>query len=163
MRTAIDTNILIVLLRGQPALQAQHVAEVIAAHDRLGQLCISPLVWSELTVLLDKDKINTFLKDNRIQVDWELGPEIWSTASAAFRKYHANRRRSGSLYFCSFCGGEVRMECPECNKRLGFPRHILPDFLISAHALHRAGLLITADRGIPQRYFTDLKVLNPLL
>lgn len=48
---------------------------------------ISPFVWSELELLLDKRKLEAFLKDNRILVDWELVPEVWSTAAAAIRQY----------------------------------------------------------------------------
>jgi len=48
---------------------------------------ISPFVWSELELLIDKRKLEAFLKDNRILVDWELVPEVWSTAAAAFRQY----------------------------------------------------------------------------
>jgi len=79
-----------------------------------------------------------------------------------FCQYLENRRRSGSLYYCAVCGAEVPVRCPECGKVQGFPRHILPDFLIGAHALHRANLFLTADLGIPRNYFPALKILNPL-
>lgn len=162
MRIALDTNILIVLLRGEPEAPAQKVADMLAEYDRRGQLSVSPFVWSELKLLLDERKLESFLKDNRILVDWEPVPEIWSTAAAAFRQYLENRRRSGSLYYCAACGGEVPVRCPGCGKVQGFPRHILPDFLIGAHALHRANLFLTADQGIPRKYFPALKILNPL-
>lgn len=112
--------------------------------------------------LLDKRKLEAFLKDNRILVDWELVPQIWSTATAAFRQYLENRRRSGSLYYCAACGAKIQVNCPRCGKAQGCLRHILPDFFIGAHALHQADLFLTADKGIPRKYFPNLKVLNPL-
>ncbi|HAA88995.1 MAG TPA: hypothetical protein DCE07_00165 [Peptococcaceae bacterium] len=162
MRVALDTNILISLLRGEPKPSARKIADVLTEYDCRGQLLISPFVWSELELLLDKGKLEAFLKDNRILVDWELVPEIWSTAAAAFRQYLENRRRSGSLYYCAACGAEIQVNCPACGKVQGFPRHILPDFFIGAHALHQADLFLTADKGIPRKYFPNLKVLNPL-
>ena len=54
------------------------------------------------------------------------------------------------------------MSSPQCNTPVGFPRHILPDFPIGAHALCRANLLLTADEGIAQKYFPALNVVNPL-
>jgi hypothetical protein len=162
MSTALDTNILIILLRGKPEDQAQHVADAMTEHDRQGQLVICPLVWAELKLLLDETKLNTFLEANRILVEWDLTPEIWTKAAGAFAQYLENRRQSGTRYYCSACGAEVQVECPQCNKAQGFPRHILPDFLIGAHADTGAYTLITADKGIPLRYFPGLKVINPL-
>lgn len=162
MQTAVDTNLLSVLLRGKPANQAQLVAEVLIEHDRQGRLVICPAVWAELRVLISEQKLNSFLKDNRIAVDWELTPAVWAAAAEAFARYLQRRRQSGSLYYCSACGMEISVSCPQCGRIQGFPRHILSDFLIGAHALHRANLLLTADEGILQRYFPALKVANPL-
>ena len=162
MRVAIDTNLLITLLRGKPAEEAQLIAEALIAFDRQGQLVICPLVWAELKVLISEAKLSAFLKDVRIAVDWELTPAVWSTAAEAFALYLQRRRQGGSLYHCNGCGGEITVRCPSCNRVQGFPRHILPDFLISAHALHHANLLLTGDKGIPVKYFPALRVVNPL-
>lgn len=35
------------------------------------------------------------------------------------------------------------------------------DFLIGAHALHRADILLSADAGIPPKYFPALRLVNP--
>lgn len=162
MRVAVDTNLLIILLRGKPTEKAQLIADALIAFDRQGQLIICPLVWAELKVLISETKLTAFLKDVRIAVDWELTPVVWSTATEAFARYLQRRRQGGSLYHCSGCGSEITVRCPSCNRIQGFPRHILPDFLIGAHALHRANLLLTSDKGIPVKYFPALRVVNPL-
>ncbi|MGH8020919.1 MAG: hypothetical protein ACREIA_22075 [Opitutaceae bacterium] len=45
-------------------------------------------------------------------------------------------------------------------RREGGPReHLVPDFLVGAHAALQAGALAAADRGYLRRYFDGLKLL----
>jgi predicted nucleic acid-binding protein len=47
-------------------------------------------------------------------------------------------------------------------RRAGGPRgHLIPDFLIGAHALLQAGQLAASDRGYLRRYFPKLRVIAP--
>jgi len=47
-------------------------------------------------------------------------------------------------------------------RRRGGPReHLIPDFLIGAHALRQCDQLAAADRGYLRRYFPKLKVISP--
>ena len=47
-------------------------------------------------------------------------------------------------------------------RQAGGPRgHLIPDFLIGAHALLQAEQLAAADRGYLRRYFPKLRVIAP--
>jgi hypothetical protein len=47
-------------------------------------------------------------------------------------------------------------------RRAGGPReHLIPDFLIGAHAQVQASQLAASDRGFLRRYFPKLKVIAP--
>jgi hypothetical protein len=46
-------------------------------------------------------------------------------------------------------------------RRQGGPReHLVPDFLIGAHAVEQADAIAAIDRGYLRRYFPKLKVLS---
>jgi len=46
-------------------------------------------------------------------------------------------------------------------RRSGGPReHLIPDFLIAAHAMVHADRLAATDRGYLSRWFNDLKLLE---
>jgi len=47
-------------------------------------------------------------------------------------------------------------------RRQGGPRtHLIPDFLIAAHAVEEAGRLAAVDRGYIRPYFAELELLQP--
>lgn len=107
-----------------------------------GALVISAPVYAELVAAPGRgvEDVDAFLSRARIEVDWELGEEVWRTAARAFRGY-AERRRA--------------------RRGDSGPRRILADFLIGSHALRCASGLLTLDQGLYRAEFPELEILVP--
>jgi hypothetical protein len=92
------------------------------------------VVWAETTALFaDSDSARGALE--RLGVEFsQLDAEASLAAGAHWREYRA---------------------------RGGRRARVAADFLIGAHALHRADRLLTRDRGFYRAYFASLKVLYP--
>lgn len=132
MITAVDTSVLIAI--DQAEADAEGWVDLLAAARSDGALVICDVVAAEFfAVVMEQRAFEQTLVD--------LGIERVSTslkacclAGAAFRKY----------------------------RDAGGPRqHLVPDFLIGAHAAVDCNALAAADRGYLRRYFKGLKVLNP--
>ena len=139
MRTAVDTNVFIALFSGDE--ETSSAAREALEEARVGgPIGISPAVYAELVAGRDASFVTTFLSEKDIEVDWDLDRDVWGEAGERYGEYARARRR-----------------------RKGDPgsRRILADFLIGAHALRRAGALLTSDTGIYRTYFTELEVLAP--
>jgi predicted nucleic acid-binding protein len=58
----------------------------------------------------------------------------------------------------AFAAGEIF----KAYRKEGGPRvHLIPDFLVGAHALYQAGCLAARDRGYLRRYFPQLRICTP--
>ena len=97
-------------------------------------------MYAELVAGRNAFFVEKFLLEKGIEVDWDLNREMWSTAGERYGEYTRVRRRLKGNYR---------------------PRRILAGFLIGAHALQRAGTLLTFDTGIYCTYFSELQVLAP--
>jgi len=139
VKTAVDTNVFVALFSGDAdtSAAAQESLEKARAD---GPLEISPAVYAELVAGRDETFAEKFLSEKGIEVDWGQGKQVWSTAGARYGEYARDRRKQ---------------------KGDPGPRRILADFLIGAHALHRAEALLTSDSRIYGTYFSELKVLGP--
>jgi hypothetical protein len=137
MTTAVDTNVLIALWDSEAELSgaAQEALDEAAAS---GVLIVSAPVYCELNAAPGRSRgfVDSFLKETGIEVEWELDARIWRTAAEGFRGYAERRRK----------------------QRGPGPRRILADFLIGAHALHRAQQLLSLDEGIYRASFPGLRV-----
>jgi predicted nucleic acid-binding protein len=139
VKTAVDTNVFVALFSGDADTSAVAQASLETARAG-GPLEISPAVYAELVAGRDEAFVEKFLSEKDIEVDWEQSREVWSTAGARYREYARDRRKQ---------------------KGDPGPRRILADSLISAHAIHRAEILLTSDSRIYRTYFSELKVMGP--
>lgn len=105
-----------------------------------GVLLVSPAVYAELVAGRDSEVVENFFSDKGIDVDWNLGADVWRTAGTRYGAYARARRQQR---------GDAG------------PRRILADFLIGAHALHLAHALLTSDTRIYGTYFPELEIISP--
>jgi hypothetical protein len=105
-----------------------------------GTLVISGGVYAELLAAPGSREqfLNQFCEDAQIEVEWELGPNIWKAAGAAFQRYAARRKRQNGA---------------------ATPR-ILADFVIGAHALVSGYRLLTLDDRVYRASFPKLEILT---
>jgi predicted nucleic acid-binding protein len=139
LKTAVDTNVFIALFSGEEEASASAQAALEAARAA-GPLVISPAVYSELVAGKDASFVERFLSEKGIEVDWDQNKDAWRTAGVRYGEYARTRRRQ---------------------KADTGPRRILADFLVGAHALHRAQVLLTSDTVVYGTYFSELMLLSP--
>jgi predicted nucleic acid-binding protein len=132
MRTALDSSVLILLQRRQSGWEQWRALLTRAASE--GQLLLSPVAFAECS--MGFPSVDVALHEfESIQVHFDpLLPESAFLAGQTFLQY----------------------------RREGGPRqHLIPDFLIAAHATVQADRLAALDRGYVRRYFPTLPLLAP--
>ncbi len=132
MRTALDSSVLIQLYRKHPGWEAWRDRLTTAAGE--GQLIISPVAFAEFSIAYPS--LESARADlQRLNIHYEpIEPAAAFLAGQVFLRY---RRRGG-------------------------PRqHLIPDFLIAAHASVQADRLAALDRGYFRAHFPTLSLLTP--
>jgi predicted nucleic acid-binding protein len=132
MITAVDTSVLIAVTKGES--DAYGWIEVLAAARADGELVICEVVAAELfALLMDGRKFHRSVTG--LGIDFSaISLQCAQLAGRIFKQY----------------------------RRLGGPRdHLIPDFLIGAHAQMQADRIAAIDRGYLRRYFPRLKILKP--
>jgi len=130
--TAVDTSVLIAIVKAEPDAHAW--IDVLAAARCEGELVICDVVAAELfALLMDARKFHRAAAG--LGVDFRpISLEAAQLAGRIFKQY----------------------------RKHGGPRdHLIPDFLIGAHAQKQAQRIAAIDRGYLRRYFPRLKVLAP--
>ena len=130
--TAVDTNVLLDLLRGDPAHEPQSRERLAQAYQR-GSIVVCDIVYAELAPrFVARRALDAALRDIGAEVSsidtaiaWEAG-ERWG-----------QYRRAG-----------------------GTRQRILADFLIGAHAAVTADALLTRDERFYSTYFPELTSLQ---
>ena len=132
MITAVDTSVLVAIAKGEG--EARRWTDLLAAVRADGDLVICDVVAAEFfALLLDERKFQQSLSGLGI-VFSPAGLDAARVAGRIFRDY----RRKGGPH-----------------------RHLIPDFLIAAHAQRQADQIAAIDRGYLRAYFPRLRVVKP--
>jgi predicted nucleic acid-binding protein len=135
VRTAIDTNIVSALWAGETT--AGTVKKMLDEAAERGGLVICPVVYAELRAFPRATAafVDKFLDDTGILPDWDIDRAVWQLAAERYEKYALRKRK----------------------QKMGEPKRLIADFLVGAHALLRADVLLTLD---PRPYLRDFAELS---
>lgn len=131
MITAVDSSVLLAIFNAEPGAERWMETLIKARHE--GRLVICGIVYAEIAAgFVDQSSLNQNLEILGISL-LEINSESAWEAGKVFRLYRKN----------------------------GGPReHLIPDFLIAAHAQTQANRLAAIDRGYLRPWFKDLTLLN---
>lgn len=132
MITAIDSSVLLDVLVNSPT-HAEASEQALRKARAEGGLILCECVLAEIRPVFRGNEIEIFLQD------WALTFVSSSQESALM----------AGAYFSQYL------------QRGGKARHVLPDFLIGAHALCHADRLLARDRGYLRDYFSALQLWQP--
>lgn len=132
MITAIDSSVLIAIVAGES--DAADWVHVLAKARADGALVCCDVVYAEVGVgLAGQPELDRVLAALGIQFEPMQADAAWQ-AGEIFKQY----------------------------RQQGGPRqHLIPDFLVGAHAQVQANRLAAKDRGYLRRYFPSLALLQP--
>lgn len=142
MITAVDTNILLDILIPDEShfLSSKNLLD---EYIEKGQLIICEIVYAELaSQFIDEKEIRAFLSDTGIRLVHSNEKTLY-IAGERWRDYAKNRRAA---------------VCRKCRSPIQLRQRVVSDFIVGAHALVNANLLLSRDRGFYRAYFKDLKV-----
>jgi len=158
MIAAVDTNILLDLLIPDERYRTSSKA-LLDYHHEAGQLVICDLVYAELSSQFPtKLETGDFFHRTRIQIQ-RVSEDALDLAGRMWRVYID---RKSTRRFCPSCGELLENSCSRCKTPLLGRQHIISDFIIGAHALIQADILLTRDKGFYRQSFEKLNMTSHL-
>jgi predicted nucleic acid-binding protein len=156
MITAVDTNILLdLLIPDEEFILASK--KLLDKYSEKGQLIICEAVYAELASQFDSaQEIKNFLSDTGMKLVYSNEDSLY-LAAERWKDYSRKRKKKGKLQ-CPACGQKMQFFCSKCKRPFLFRQHIISDFIIGAHAITHADLLLTRDRGFYKTSFNDLMI-----
>jgi predicted nucleic acid-binding protein len=109
---------------------------------RKEKLVAPPVVFAELMPQFrgKTRDLNGFLKEHQITIE-PLDVDSAVAAAQAWMRYLKRK---------------TKLKCPKCGCNLNLKEHFLSDFYIGGFALAKCGTILTRDRGIYTKYFSEL-------
>lgn len=134
MRTALDSNIVSSIWSEEES--SVFLLQQIAEAQRIGALVLSPIAFCELLAhpRVSPASARSLLEKSNMQIDFMLSESVWMEAGIRYARYAERKRKAV---------GE-------------FPKRLLPDFVVGAHALLQADRLMTMDGQRYRTYFPEL-------
>jgi predicted nucleic acid-binding protein len=132
MIVAVDSSVLLAILCGEPG--ADRWLDTLVNARREGRLTLCEIVYAEVApAFASRSELDEALQALGVELD-SIGAEAAWLAGRTFKAY----------------------------RDAGGPReHLIPDFLVAAHASVQADSLAASDRGYLRRYFPALRLSAP--
>jgi predicted nucleic acid-binding protein len=134
MRTAVDSSVLLDVFSADPEFGERSRAALRRAYDS-GALVACDIVWAEVRAHFP---------------DHEAFAEALRPLGVTFDPLSADAARAAGELWRDYCH-RVRKQ----------RSRVVADFLIGAHALHRADALLCRDRGYYREQFSGLHLIDP--